>query len=356
MPNKATANLSTAQAKLLGAFQSSELRYTYPATYLALKAMSPIMFPDYASLRLREDRAVDTNYIARASRNLGALGRKHAHTGVKQDSAVMTPSWATYTDTFNMSLKQADKSLYSSDEQLFNEISNCVANFAEGLEGAATTALWNGRTQVVGVATPEATWNDTASKKTYEINDTANGSRAMQITKISIAANKYPAGVTIFCDSIAYAKFEYQAAQGISNATNLSFQFNGIKFVHSVGLYAKVSAVGSVYTKGYWLVVPDGTVATLPWIPVQNRVGIETPVGSYSNIINPVDGETYAVHTYMTAANTAPTDNPANLGGAGDGSNGFTQDVITQYEISQDVAFAIAPQSSGSPILGFALV
>jgi len=344
MANKTTANLATAQAKLLGAFQSSELRFTYPATYLALKAMTPIMFPDYVALKTRDDRTIDTNYIQRASRNLGTGGRTHNHgSSSKQDSAVMTPSWATYSDKFNLSLKQADKSLYGAEEQLFNEISNSISNFMEGLEDVAITALWNGRSQVAGVATPEAPYNTGASKKTYEITDSTNGARAMQITKIAIQANKYPAGVTIFCDSIAYAKFEYQAAQGISNSTNLSFQFNGVTFVHSVGLYAKVSPSLSLYTKGYWLVVPNGTVATLPWIPVQNRVGVETPVGSYSNIINPIDGESYAVHTYMTAA-----DDSAN--------NGYTQDVVTQYEISQDVAIAIAPQSSGSPILGFALI
>ena len=342
MANKTTANLATAQAKLLGAFQSSELRFTYPATYLALKAMTPIMFPDYMELKTRDDRAIDTNYITRASRSLGS-GRAHNHTGSKQDSAVLTPSWSTYTDKFNLSLKQADKSLYSADEQLFNEISNAVSNFMEGLEDTAITALWNNRSQVAGVATPEAPYNTGTGKKTYEITDSTNGTRAMQITKIAIQANKYPAGCTIFCDSIAYAKFEYQAAQGATNATNLSFQFNGVTFVHSVGLYAKVSPSLSLYVKGYWLVVPNGTVATLPWIPVQNRVGVDTPVGSYSNIINPIDGESYAVHTYMTAA-----DDSAN--------NGYTQDVVTQYEISQDVAIAIAPQSSGSPILGFALV
>jgi hypothetical protein len=343
---KSTANLLKAQVKLLGAFQSSELRYTYPATYLALKAMTPIMFPDYMELKTRDDRAIEPNFITRASRNLNSVaGRTHNHSGVKQDSAVATLSWTTYTDKFNMSLKQADKNLYSAEEQLFNEISNSVSNFVEGLEDVAITTLWNNRTQLASVAVAEAPFNTGASKKTFEISEAAAGTRAMQITKIAIQANKYPSGCTIFCDSIAYAKFEYQAAQGATNSTNLSFQFNGVTFVHSVGLYAKVSPSLSLYTRGYWLVVPNGTAAVLPWIPKQNRIGVDTPVGSYSNIINPIDGESYAVHTYMTAA-----DDSAN--------NGYTQDVVTQYEISQDVAIAIAPLSvaTTSPILGFALI
>ena len=40
MPNRVSANFVKAQAKLVQAFQSSELRFRYPATYLALKQTS----------------------------------------------------------------------------------------------------------------------------------------------------------------------------------------------------------------------------------------------------------------------------------------------------------------------------
>ena len=343
MANKTTANLVKAQARLLGAFQSSELRFRYPATYLALKGMSPIMFPNYDELRVREDRTVETNFIARAKRSLGTGGRTHNHTGVKQDSAILTPSWTSYSDKFNMSLKQSDISLYNADEQLFSEISNAVSNFMEGYETAATSYLFTNRTAVVAT-TPEATFITAGTVNAYEI-ASANESRAMQITKIAMMANKYPEGYTIFCDSVSYAKFEYQAAQGISNSANLSFQFNGVTFVHSVELNALAVAVKAGHTKGYWIVVPDGTVSTLPWIPVQNRVGVDTVVGNYSNIINPIDGESYALHTYVTASDDST-------------NNGYTQDVVTQYEISQDMSFAKAPLtvSTETPIIAFAII
>jgi hypothetical protein len=262
---------------------------------------------------------------------------------VKQDSAILTPSWTQYSDKFNMSLKQADSSLYNADEQLFNEISNAVSNFMEGYETAATSYIFTNRSAVVAT-TPECTFITAGTVNAYEI-ASANESRAMQITKIAMMANKYPEGITIFCDSVAYAKFEYQAAQGISNSANLSFQFNGVTFVHSVELNALAIAVKAGHTKGYWIVVPDGTVSTLPWIPVQNRVGVDTVVGNYSNIINPIDGESYALHTYVTAA-----DDSAN--------NGYTQDVVTQYEISQDMSFAKAPLtvSTETPIIAFAII
>jgi len=341
MANRTTSNLVKAQAKLVGAFQSSELRFRYPATYLALRANSPIMFPNYDVLRTREDRTVETNFAARSKRSLGTGGRTHNHTGVKGDTAVLTPTWTSYDDKFNMSLKQSDISIYNEQEQFNQEMMNIISNFMEGYETAATAYLFNNRSGV-NVATAEGTFD--AVDDVFEIL-AANEARAMQITKIAVDANKYPSGATVFCDSIAYAKFEYQAAQGAANQTNLSFQFGGVTYVHSVELRALAAALVSAYSKGFWIVVPTGTVATLPWIPIQNRRGVETKENVYASIINPVDGETYAVHSYETRA-----DDTAN--------NGYAQDVVTQYQISQDLGFAKAPLTvaTETPILAFGIV
>jgi hypothetical protein len=342
MANKTTANLVKAQAKLIAAFQSSELRFRFPATYLALRAMSPIMFPNYDALRTREDRTVETNYVKRAVRSLGSA-RTHNHTGAKQDTATMTPTWTIYSDKFNMSLKQADNSLYDAQEQMNLEVQNIISNFMEGYETAATAYLFANRTGA-NLATAEGTFNDT--ENAFEIAESKE-SRAIQITKIALNANKYPDGCTIFCDSISYAKFEYQAAQGASNSTNLSFQFNGVTFVHSVELGALASALDAEYSKGFWIVVPTGTVATLPWIPVQNRRGDSSaaPLATYTNILNPIDGELYAMHYFSVGADDSS-------------NNGYTQDVVTQYEVSQDLSFVKAPLSAAdtTPILAFAIV
>ena len=340
MPNRVSANFVKAQAKLVQAFQSSELRFRYPATYLALKQNSVIMFPNYEELRKREDRTVETNYATRSKRALGTA-RTHNHTGTKGDTALLTPTWGTNSDVFNMSLKQADTSLYNAQEQMNLEVQNVISNFMEGYETQATAYLFANRSGV-NIGTAEGTFD--AVDKVFEI-ATANESRAIQISKINVNANKYPDGATVFCDSISYAKFEYQAAQGAQNNTNLSFQFNGLTYVHCVELGALAAALVSAYSKGFWIIVPTGTVAVLPWIPIQNRIGVETKENVYTSLLNPVDGETYAVHSYETRA-----DDSAN--------NGYTQDVVTQYQISQDLAFAKAPLSTANetPILAYGIV
>lgn len=343
MANYTTANLVKAQAKLIGAFQSSELRFRNPATYLALKALSNIMLPNYGQLRVREDRVVETNFFKRTSRALGSGGRIHNHTGTHGDTDLLTPTWTSYDDKFAMSLKQADNSLYNAQEQMNNEITNIITNFMEGYETAATDYLFNNRSGV-NVATAEGSFNPTDI--VFEIAE-AKETRAMQITDIAIDANKYPKGATIFCDSVSYAKFQFQKNQGTGNSTNLAFQFdmNENTYVHSIGLGALGASLVSAYSKGFWIVVPNGTVAVLPWIPKQNVVGVSTKENEYSSILNPIDGESYAVHSYETRTD-------------GTSVNGYTQDVITEYQFSQDLAFMKAPLSvaSETPILAFAIV
>ena len=340
MPNRVTANLVKAQAKLIAAFQSSELRFRYPATYLALKQNSQIMFPNYEELRKREDRTVETTYATRSKRTLGTA-RTHNHTGTKGDTALLVPTWGINADGFNMSLKQADTSLLNAQEQMNLEVQNVISNFMEGYETQSTAYLFANRTGV-NIGTAEGTFD--AVDKVFKI-ATANENRAIQISKINVNVNKYPDGATVFCDSISYAKFEYQAAQGAQNNTNLSFQFNGLTYVHCVELGALAAGLVSAFSKGFWIVVPTGTVAVLPWIPIQNRIGVETKENVYTSLLNPVDGETYAVHSYQVRA-----DDTAN--------NGYTQDVVTQYQISQDLAFAKAPLSTANetPILAYGIV
>ncbi len=335
MANRTTANLSTAQAKLLGAFQKQELRFRNPVTYLAMKLSSNIMFPNYDALRMREDRAIDTNYKVRSSRSLLTTSRSASHTGTKGDTATLTPSWGTKRDVFKISQKQADNSLYSLDEQLAQEVQTVVSNFAEGLETAATDYIFANRSGV-NVATAEGTFD--AVDDVFKITEATNGERAMQIAKSAMHVNKYSeTNLVAFCDTVSYNKFLYQAAQGASNQTNLSFQFGGVTYIHSVELSAKFDTLNAAagYPLGSWIMAEMGTFGVLPWIPKQNRLGISTKVNEWNTLINPIDNELYAVHSYQTLA-----DDSAN--------NGSAQDVVTQYEVSIDVAFEKAPLSTAN--------
>lgn len=327
MPNYTPSNLVKAQARLINQFQNNELRFRMPATWLEFLRQSAIMIPNYEQLRTREDRTVETYYRKRTSRALGT-GRSHNHTGVKGDTAVFTPAWTTYNDTFSISLKQADNNVYNEQEMFNNEIENVVINFVEGMETLAVAFIFNNRSGVNNDTSGEGTFN--AVQDAYEITESANGERAVQITKSVMKENKYGGPLVVFCDTVSFNKFEKDANQGTGNSENLSFQFSNVRFVHSVELGALAAGLGSPYTDGFWIAVVEGSLTALPWIPKQNRMGVTTRLQTYGSIMNPIDGVTYAIHNYEEAED-------------GTGTNGYTQDELTQFEISCDFALEHAP-------------
>lgn len=342
MANYTLANLVKAQVALNGAFAAAEKRYRTPEALLTYLRSNTTFYPNYQELRTREDRTLEANYFVRQSRALGSA-RSHNHTGAHGDSGVLTPSWSTYTDVFASTLKQADNSIYSAQEELNDRLVNTFINFVEGLDSVATNHAFANRTGV-NAAVVEGSFN--ATQDAFEITDATNGNRAIQITKMVMNINKYSGyNLTVMCDSVSYNKFGYLAAQGTQNATNTAFQFQGVTFAHCPTLDTLAAGLASPYTKGFWLVVPDGMIGALPHIPKANRQGVVTSVNMYGSIINPIDGLQYAVHSYETRAD-------------GSSVNGRTQDVLTETQVSIDMAFDKAPLSvaNETPIYAFALV
>ena len=342
MANYTPSDFSTAQAKLMGAFAKQEMRFRTPVTYLEFLKQAEVMVPSYKELRLREDRAIDAYYQLRTSRPPGSA-RTHNHTGTKGDSGVFTPTWATYADPFAISLKQGDQNLFNRQEMLANELENVAINMIEDLDADAESHVFSNRS-TTNVATSQGTFD--ATDDVFDIGS-ANLDRAVQITQTVMDTNKFSGSITLFCDSIAHDTFMKQRFQGPGNSTNLNFNFNNnVKIIHSLGMDAFAAGLAVPRTQGFWVAVVDGTIAALPWIPKQNREGIATTVNTYSSIINPIDGQSYAVHSYETRADDTAT-------------NGYTQDVTTEVQVSIDVAFDNAPITAAgatSSLLAFAIV
>ena len=263
----ATSALAKAQAKLIAAFQSSELRYTDPAVYRMFLEQSPIMFPDYEGLRKREDRTVEAYYRKRTSRAL-STGRSFGHTGSHGDTGVLTPSWTTYSDTFAISMKQADNNIYSLEEMQMNELENGFKNFIEGNETNATAFLVSNRTHVT--AASFSNHNDdlgvfNSSTYVHEVPVSTywgvNNFNIMfgQTIKTIMQINKYAGtGFSMACDSVAWGKLQYVSAQGKDNANNLSFTLDGITYYHAIKMNALAVALG--YTEGFVMAVTSGTI------------------------------------------------------------------------------------------------
>lgn len=342
MANYTLANLVKAQVKLAGEFASNDQRYRIPAVFKLFVQGSGQFFPNYQTLRTSEKRPLEANYFTRTAAALTTTGRAHDHTGTHGDSGVLTPSFTTYSSTFSTTLKQADSSVFSWQEQFNNEIRNKIIDFADGLDAVASTYLFSNRTGVNAAAVKGAF---DGTNDVYEI-AIANKDEAITITKVVADILKYQGQVLdVVCDAYSYTEFLRQAAQGATNATNLSFQFLGVTFILDASLGAKAVALDVTYVTGFWLAVPRGHVGMLDWIPAQNRMSKETTVNMYGSLNNPVDGLQYAVHSYETRAD-------------GTAVNGEKQDVVTQTEISIDIALDHAPDSvaNQTPIMAFAIV
>jgi hypothetical protein len=296
MANLTPTNLKVAQAKLQGKFASNEMRLISANTYLEISKLTQFMLPNYMELRTREDRVIEASLLTRTKRSV-TTARTHDHIGDRGDSATITPTWSTSADVFSMSLKQYDNNTYSMQEGLNNLFENAYLNVIESLEDDAQDFIYGDRTGV-----NVATGGGGAFDATDDVYNFANATSdtIIQKTKTVMEENGYKGGLTVFADSIAYDIFRFQAAQGAGNDTNLSFQYEGIKFVRSIGLGTKFDPLAGTYDTGVWIAVPNESIGSLPWIPKQNRNGEVTRLQTYSSGVSPYDGVPYAVHFYET--------------------------------------------------------
>jgi hypothetical protein len=347
MANFETADLSLHQAKITQAAQSGELRFRDPAVMRVLRRSTELMIPSHNAIKNAGKRTdTEINYVKRTKRALGTGGEIHNHTGAKGDSAIIIPAWNKYDDKFTYSIKQANDSLYSLDEQVTSELFNLLVNFSEGYEDIAVAFLHNNRSGV-NAYNRQGAFN--ATNDVFEITEdltsiTSTGYRAMQIAKSAMGANNWDEmNNVILCDSVAFDKFETMAAQGAANKTNLSFQFGGNEYVKSYQLDALAVALG--YASGYWLMMNQGTYAALDWIPEQNRNGVSTKVNQYGTLIHPETGLLLATHQYEERADTTA-------------SNGDVQDVKIEVQAFNYLSLNLAPLSTvnETPVQAFGFV
>ena len=344
MANYTLANLVKAQIKLQGEFAANDTRYRVPAVFKLFLNGAEQFFPSYKNLKTSDTRAVETNYFKRTAQSLLTSGRSHNHTGIGGDSGTLALSWQTYTTTFSMTLKQADTSVYSWQEEFNNEIRNKVIDFANGLDTVAGTYLFSNRSGASsGTVTGKVSFNGT--NDAYVV-DGAYKDEVATLIKLVADINKYQGQtLDVVCDSLLYSEVLKLSNQGAGNATNTSFQFLNTTWIHDPQLAARAVALDATYNEGFAIAVPRGHVACADWIPTQNRNGLETTVNMYGRLANPVDGLDYAVHSYETRAD-------------GTSVNGQKQDVVTQTELGIDLSFNHAPSSvtDETPMMAFAIV
>jgi len=343
MANYTLANLVKAQIKLAGEFAANDQRYRVPEVFRLFLNGAEQFFPSYKTLKTSDTRTIETNYFTRTSQTLLTTGRAHNHTGTGGDSGTLTLSWQTYSVTFSMTIKQADTSIYSWQEEFNNEIRNKVIDFADGLDTVAGTYLFSNRSGASsGTVAGKVTFNGT--NDAYEI-AVASEDEVATLMKLVADINKYQGQqLDVVCDSLMFSKIIKLANQGAGNSENTMFQFAGTNFIHDPQMGARATGLDATYNLGFAVVVPRGHIACADWIPLPNRQGVETTVNMYGTLSNPVDGLLYAVHSYEQRTD-------------GTSVNGQKQDVLTETEMSIDLSFNHSPSSvtDETPLMAFAI-
>lgn len=342
MANFVASNLVAAQAKFSQRFQEQELRRKQnPALMLALNNLTATI-PDHNQLRTREDRAVNAYLFQRRSASNGTA-RAARPVGTKGNSLAVGLTWQTVSETFQISMKQGDNNVFSYQEMLMNEMLQVAQNMHDRLGTIFLNYLITNRNQAALSSPQGATWNGTADA--YEI--AAADDRFFFQKTASIMKQAYYRGqLDVIADSLAFQKAQQLRAQGAQNATNLTFQFDDLNIVNTT------EEIASGY-EGTALATPAGSFAALPWIPKQNREGrgdYESYNGGYGVMQDPLgatitgldaNGQSVtAPLTYAVYAYTQASDDQA--------ANGYSQDQVTTFEISLDIAPTLAPLSEAN--------
>jgi len=339
MANFVASQLVAAQAKFAQNFQDPELRRKQnPALALALKNLTATI-PGHQELRTREDRTVKGYIFNKRAAGSGSA-RAARPSGSKGNSTEITFSWQTLAETFAISMKQGDANVFSYQEMLSNEIMQAVLNLHSRIGTTLLNYLYAQRNQLQ-LTTPQGAAAN-AGVFRYEV---AGSDKDFFFQRVrSIMDQHYYRGmIDIIADSNAYMAAQKLRAQGAQNATNLTFQFDNMDIYNTTENIDTDQAI-----TGSALAMPAGTFSCLPWIPKQNRAGrgdYESYNGGYGTLVDPLgltitelDAQGKAVNTpltYAVYAYTQASDDNAN--------NGYTQDQVTTFEISIDIAATLAP-------------
>lgn len=309
-------------------YAKPEMRIKPSPAFQLLLGNSDFLMVGAETLRTREDRPIEAHLLARTKRNTGN-SRVYNHTGSIDDSIKVTLAWSTKSDVTAISLKLLDKSLFDFNTVLSNKLEQCMMNILEDEETAAIAYLMAQRTQY-SAALKGATFNGVNDAVEISAN---SKNQFYQLLKSVMRQNKYSAQLDVVADPLMYVDAEYLKAQGAGNNQNTSFQFNGLNIAESIELS------DANYDQGVVLAMPSQSVAALTWIPKQNRAGwgdYNTYEGGYGSMSDPWGlGLRFAVHGYVYRADTS-------------GTNGDTQDVLMQFELSLDTSFNKSPLSGNN--------
>ena len=336
MADYSDALLSAALHTLNERMQRPEFRKKPSAALTAFQKSGEFLIPATAREEMYQTKKSDsqTAEIHLLSKRSASTitARAYNHTESNGDSIKETLTFATYGAKFKYSLKQADRSFWALAEQISADIRSAFIAIHAQIEAAAIAKLAADKSQVVKSLSPSGgTWD--ATNFIFQVAN-ANGKTFLEKVR-SFMVQQYLQDDTELIHSPGLNSIvNYVLNQGVGNAENLAWQAAGFS-----GSYNSVDLSEAGY-EGIGYAFPFGSIGVVDWIPSLNRAGNRVDPfavgGAYGTIADPFgSGLTFALHQYAAGAD--------NQSGAGE-----RQDVNIYGEITCDLAFVVAPESTAN--------
>lgn len=343
MANKLPSALLAAQARITPRFTEAELRERQNPILRTGLANQNYLMVDVKSIKESTKRAVK-GYQRVKMTATNATTRVHNFTGNQNDTQEVSLSWGTYTEKFSVYWDSSADNIFNSmvDDIAFGS-TECQRIIRERLGAFLLAQLHAGRTQVANTIVRNATFD--AATDAFQI---SNQNQFFAYVRSVLNQHKYLGAADLLVDSVLDPIAKYLANQGNMNGTNSSYQLNSLNIMPHDSLCTDVEISG--YTDGgIAIALPANSFAFIPWIPKKYTLG--------DGDINGVNGKRYVMPDntglplqYAVWAYTEKADGSSN--------GGTTDDMVTHFQVSVDVAAQVAAMSTAneSPIYEFALV
>lgn len=271
-------------------------------------------------------------------------------------SSVQVPlSFVTFTQSFQTFNVTGMDNVLSFAAIFDNQAKQAMRQLRTGIREWLTNNLYINRTTVLPteITSSIVNANFNAGTATYEVNGNNIYSKMTSVMRqAGYGATSYDA----LFDPILYPQFDYSAAQGVGNATNLAYQFAKTPTMPAAGgyfdnIWEDLNLSSDDYNQGYALVMPKNSFAFIPWMPKlyydpASSKSFDQYVGGYGTIGDDrYDGINYQIFGWNNQSDTS-------------GDHGYAQSQTQNWQIGFTAAFVTANMSTAgeSPIYGFAPV
>lgn len=333
-----------AQAEITPAFTDAEMRERQNPILRVGLGNQNFLMKDVEEMKKSTKRAVKGYQFKRKAATNGTT-RSHNFTGTQGDTQEVTLNWSTYSEKFSIYMKSGEDNVKSNAQMLVDQMRQMQRIIRERLGAALVTALHTNRTQVVNGTVRNATWNE--PNDAFEI---TNQDQMFAFMRSVMNQHKYYGNCDVIVDSILDPIARKIAAQGSANGTNLQYQLQGLNVMPHDILGTDV-AVAAYPNGGLALALPQNSYAFIPFLEeVYRKSGLQGRFQDYNGAYSSIPDDTGLPVEYSLRGYTERADGSAN--------GGTTDDMITHFQISADVAAQVAAMSTANetPVFEFALV